>query len=397
MSEFQFKKNDRGYSDISFRFMRQTIIRFAAFLNKPRMINVNNMPLTGPCFIYANHSNNLDPFLINHEMTREPTAGVMTRYQFFNTLPRIFMSSIGVVPTSKYVPDPGVIRKVIQMVDQNRMIMIFPEGGRRWDGRPKPLIEATLKLFWKMRIPVHAVQIHGSYLAWPRWADRPRRNSMELHWMTPLNPADFRNYDSFAETCRKQIHFDENDPPATALPYSAYKPALGIQRLLYRCPESGIPDTIYTPDGRSVRSRKSDKFFYHMDKNSRLVNSEGTEFSLVEFYDRINKMPMPEDSQSTIIPDKSCTLFHIDSQYTVHKLGRAYMRLKNGEVEINRGADQYRFPIDKIRYNSIEKNHKLMLTTHDATYMADLGKNSVLQWQIFLRRLQQGEQTVRSM
>src|SRR5690625_6903733 len=86
------------------------------------------MPLTGPCFIYGNHSNYFDPFMINVGMTHEPTAGVMTRDQFHKPLPRIFMDSIGIVPTSKYVPEPGIVREVIRMIDQRRMIVIFPRS-----------------------------------------------------------------------------------------------------------------------------------------------------------------------------------------------------------------------------------------------------------------------------
>src|SRR5690625_7420975 len=88
------------------------------------------------------------------------------------------MDSIGIVHNSKYVTEPGIVREVIRMIDQRRMIVIFPEGGRRWDGRPKSWIESTMKLFWRMRIPVHPVQIHGSYLAWPRWADHYRKSKI---------------------------------------------------------------------------------------------------------------------------------------------------------------------------------------------------------------------------
>lgn len=377
--------------------MRQTVTRTVRFLADPRMINVQNMPLTGPCFIYANHSSNLDPFLINQEMTREPTAGVMTRYQFFNTLPRIFMGSIGVIPTSKYVPEPGVIRSVMHMIDQRRMIVIFPEGGRRWDGRPKPLIEATLKLFWKMRIPVHAVQIHGSYLAWPRWADRPRRNSMALHWMDPLNPCDFPDYDTFTKRCRELIDFDENDPPADTLPASAWKPALGIQRIIYRCPLTGIPEAVYTPDGHTVKSRATDDFHYRMDKNSRLWNNEGESNKVVELFDRINEMPLHIDKKQIIIPDTPCKLYHIDRNYVLHYLGRAFIRMETGRVAIRNGSNRYDLPLDEIHYISIEKNHKLILTTLRTSYMVDLGKKSVLQWQIYIRRLQRNEKSVTSL
>ena len=123
---FTFAKNDRGISGFTFPIMRKLVIPTARYLFSPVVTNPQNMPTTGPCFIFGNHANYFDPFFINLDMTEEPTAGVMTRDQFHKTLPRIFMDSIGIVPTSKYVPEPGIVRSVMKMIDKRRMIVIFP-------------------------------------------------------------------------------------------------------------------------------------------------------------------------------------------------------------------------------------------------------------------------------
>ena len=148
---FRFPKNDRGWNRLSHSFLKLTVVNSARWMYNPRIFGQKHMPTTGPCFIFANHSNNFDPFVLNVKMPKEPTAGVMTRDQFYKPLPALFMDSIGIVPTSKYVPDPSVIRSVIKLLQQQRMIVIFPEGGRRWSGRPKPPIESTMKLFYKMK------------------------------------------------------------------------------------------------------------------------------------------------------------------------------------------------------------------------------------------------------
>ncbi len=395
--KFRFQKNERGYSDFSFRLMRNLVIPVIGNYCAPRMINRENMPVTGPCFIYANHSNNFDPFVINYHMKSEPTAGVMTRYQFYKVIPRIFMDSIGVVPTSKYVPEPGIIRNVMKLAEQNRMITIFPEGGRRWDGRPKPLIEATLKLFWKMRIAVHPVQIHGSYLGWPRWADRPRKNSMELHWMHPLYPDDFDSYTEFADRCTELIRFDEYNPPESTLPVSANKPALGIQKMLYRCPYSGVPGSVHTPDGHRVFSRTSGDFSFTMDKDSRLVDHHGERHSVIKLYDEISTMPVLKDRQSVVIPGVRCQIYKVDESHQLKNAGYGYIKLVTDAVEIQEDAGHQTIYLDDIMYISIEKNHKLLLTTEKQSLMLNLGDQSALQWQNHIRRLQKGEPAVTSL
>lgn len=376
--------------------MRKTIIPATEYLFNPRIKNPENMPLTGPCFIYGNHSNYFDPFAINVGMTREPTAGVMTRDQFHKTLPRVFMDSIGIVPTSKYVPEPGIVRSVMKMIDQRRMIVIFPEGGRRWDGKPKSLIETTLKLFWKMKIPVHPVQLHGSYLSWPRWADNYRKGSIELRFLKPVHASDFENYETFSAYCRNQINFDEYNPPEAAFPKSCSQPASGIQRFLYRCPDTGISGSVFSPDGEHVYSRSS-KMNYKMNVASRLIDSDGREHSIIDIFDKINGIPMELIGDDLLIERPGSKLFMIDKEHRLVYLDRAHVELKTGGLEIYYGSTHHKLPVEEIRALSVEQNHKLTVTTAETTFQINLEGLSALQWQIYINRLKAGEKPVKSL
>lgn len=396
--DFTFDKNDRGFSQKAFSFMRKTIIPATKYLFNPRIINPENMPMTGPCFIYGNHANYFDPFMINVGMTQEPTAGVMTRDQFHKTLPRIFMDSIGIVPTSKYVPEPGSIRSVLKMMDQNRMIVIFPEGGRRWDGKPKPLIETTLKLFWKMKIPVHPVQIHGSYLGWPRWADKIRKGSVEMHFMDPLHSSDFDDYDTFASRCREHITFDEYHPPEGAMPQTCSKPASGIHRFLYRCPDTGVNGAVFSPDGEHVFSRESD-FRYRMNTASRLINADGSEVSIIDLHEKINKMPMVfEDSQEKILLQKNGSFVNtLDKEQRLQPIDRGLAQLTENGLKVAVGSQKFDLTLDEIHYTSVEQNHKLTVTGEDQSIQFNLEGQSALQWQLYIKRLKAGENPLNSL
>lgn len=393
---FRFKKDDRGISAITFPFMRKLIIPTTRMIFNPVITNRHNMPLTGPCFIYGNHSNYFDPFLVNLDMTVEPTAGVMTRDQFHKPIPRIFMDSIGIVPTSKYVPEPGIVRDVIKMIDKRRMIVIFPEGGRRWDGRPKPLIETTLKLFWRMKIPVHPVQLHGSHLGWPRWADKYRISTLEIRWLDPLIPSDYPDYETFAEICRSLIDFEEYNPPDTVKIHSCSKPASGIDRLLFRCPETGELDSIYTPDGKSVFSHTSN-LSYKMNLHSRLIDKHGEPHSVIEMFDKINEMPIPAESEGVVLKNLGCTFYRIDSEHQLIKIGPGYTELTRDSIYMSFGSDKVTIPLSDIRYLSVEQNKKLSLTTDRDIYQIALKNDGALKWQTFIRRLQNGEKTVKSL
>jgi len=386
--KFRFSKNERGYSEFTFALLRGLLIGSAKVLFRPKLVFPENMPTTGPCFLYGNHSNYYDPFFINVWMTKEPTAGVMTREQFHKPISALFMDSIGIVPTSKYVPEPGVIRQVMKMIDQRRMIVIFPEGGRRWDGRSKPLIESTLKLFYRMGIPVHPVQLHGAYLSWPRWADFPRWSNTEIHFLKPVLPSDFPDFDRYAESCRAALRFDEYHPPEGAYPIAAYKPASGVQRLLYRCTESGKDAGIFSPDGNYVHSRYS-PLRYLMDKDSRLVDDHGERHSLIALYDAMQQLPM-FIKKGVILHESRSKLFTVNVQMQLISLGDAAITLRPDAIEISQVSQNLRIPLDDILYISIEQNHKVSLTTKLGSWQFYI-HHSALQWQHYIRRLKKGE------
>lgn len=375
--------------------MRKTVIPVTRHFFSPAVTNPHYMPQTGPCFIYGNHSNYFDPFFINLEMTEEPTAGVMTRDQFHKTVPRIFMDSIGIVPTSKYVPEPGIVRNVIRMIENKRMIVIFPEGGRRWDGKAKPMIETTLKLFWKMGIPVHPVQIHGSYLSWPRWADYLRKSSIEVRWLKPMHPSDFEDYETFARLCKENITFDEYTPPESVEIHSCSKPATGIERFLYRCPDSGVTGSVFSPDGRSVYSRTS-QFSYKLDLRSRLIDRDGKPHSIISMYDSISKMPMEMDRNSVILNDIGCQLYKIDGLHNLIHIGQGYIELLPDHLMISNGADRTKILLKDFLYLSVEQNHKITMTTANRIYQVEFSQTSALQWKNYIQRLKNGERTLRS-
>ncbi len=393
---FRFNKNDRGYSDKAFAFMRKTIIPATEKLFSPRITNPENMPLTGPCFIYGNHANYFDPFALNAGMTQEPTAGVMTRDQFHKTLPRVFMDSIGIVPTSKYVPEPGIVRSVMKMIDQRRMIVIFPEGGRRWDGKPKSVIETTLKLFWKMGIPIHPVQIHGSYLLWPRWADNLRIGSMELRFLDPIHASDFDSYEEFATFCKSRIKFEEYYPPDECYPTGGNKPAAGIQRFLYRCPDTGKNGGIFSPDGEHVYSRFSG-MNYKMNLASRLIDKDGQKHSIIDMFEEINELPIYKVKGETLLEKTGSKLSMVNKEHQLIYLDRAHVELTEEQLSIAYGSTNHVLRIDEIRALSVEQNHKLTVTTSETTFQLNLEGQSALQWQIYLRRLQKGEKPVKSL
>lgn len=390
-----FGKNARGYSDFMFYLQRMTIIPAMRYFCNPKILGREHMPTTGPCFLFGNHSNNFDPFIVNHMMTEEPTAGVMTSEYFRKATSRLFMGSLGIVPTVKYVPDPQVVRHLVRLVQQKRMIVIYPEGGRRWDGQPKPVVESTLKVFHKFDLPVHGIRIHGNYLNWPRWADNPRRNTCLLEFVKPMKGSDFPSFEAFRDACMHVLDINDYNPPAECFPQKANKPAKGIHKLLYRCPVTGVSQALNTPDGTTVASSLAD-WSYTMTPASRLRDGEGQDHSLIEAYQKMSALPMLADEDGLLL-DQPADLFREYTYPDLQKLGSGRVRLYTDRVEWEAGSESGSTYLDQYQYLSIEQSRKLSLTARDHMLQMVFPVTSPLEWQHYIRRLKAGEQPLRSL
>ena len=359
---------------------------------KPKLIGGSYLPIERPCFVYGNHSNNFDPFILNM-FTRwgDSTAGVLTQEYFRSPIMRHFMTSIRLLPTRKHLPDPHLIRKLYQKIDRKESILIYPEGGRRWSGRPTPWIESTAKIFIKSGIPIYPIVTHGSYVSWPRWATYPRPAKIRIEM---LEPFVFERKAPFEEALRKlkaPLDFDESIVPDELKPRWAYKPAAGIHRLLYRDPETGQNGGIYTPDGTYVVNR-ADTLKYKMLPDSMLLNEQSGELITTSvLHDRVQSLPLEPDRDGAII--KNRVRLHVEDAFpNLDDFGDVEITLYSDAVVI-KGADiERRIGLESIHLPGVERNSKLQLFTKDDMVQFTFGEEgSALQWQETIKRIKRNE------
>ncbi len=219
-----------------------------------------------------------------------------------------------------------------------------------------------------------------------------------MRFMDPLNASDFDDYNTFAEHCRDLISFDEYTPPEGAFPVSCSKPASGIQRLLYRCPETGVDGAVFTPDGETVYSRAA-SYRYKMNVASRLVDKDGQIISVIDLFDKINTMPMVSvrHKEGILLEKHGSQIYMIDKEHQLVKLDRAIVELHTDRLMIFMGSQTFNLPLEDIRYISVEQNHKITVTTPELTLQIDLAGKSALQWQRYINRLKKGEKPVASL
>ncbi|SDM81852.1 1-acyl-sn-glycerol-3-phosphate acyltransferase [Tenuibacillus multivorans] len=205
-----------------------------------------------PYIILANHVNNWDPLFLNCYVN-EPICYIAGEPLFRNPFLKQILEYTGAIRKTKFTNDTSTIRSVIKAKKHNRVIGIFPEGNRNWDGYNEPLIYSTAKLVKLLNIPVVIAKIKGGHISHPRWGDGHRKGkiaiSFEKRW--DFNAFEQDSINMIHEKLTEALHHDEMAwQKEEKNEYQAKNPAHYLERLLFTCPHCQTPGRMHSNGDR---------------------------------------------------------------------------------------------------------------------------------------------------
>ncbi len=95
-----------------------------------------NIPSTGPVILISNHISNLDPSIISASMAR-PIWFLAKSSLFKNPIARLFLNLYGAYPINRSTSDTTAIQWILNKLEDNQAVVIFPEGKRNFNGLQK--------------------------------------------------------------------------------------------------------------------------------------------------------------------------------------------------------------------------------------------------------------------
>ncbi len=365
----------------SIALFRTLLLSFVRVYWRPFLAqNSEKMP-EGPCFIYGNHSNRWDPFVLNcFTPWIRPTAGVMTREFFRKPFLRWALGNLDLLPTRKRIAEPSLVRSVKALLDRGEKVVIYPEGGSRWAGQPEPWVETTAKIFIRFGYPVYPVLMHGSYTSWPRWATYPRPGRIRVEILPAINFDDGVGLPEALKKLRAPIRMDENVVEDALRPAWAYKPADGIHKLLYRDPVTATYQGLLTHDGTTVTNREG-SLKLKMLPDSRLLNERTGEIRTTgDLYEQIRAVPFEPDRDGAYLHDMAEVSEETEFP-RLSRLGLMSVRLTRHGVLVGHGRDRTEIRLEDVQAADIERNFKLQLTLADKmVQLAFTHSGSALAW-----------------
>ncbi|MBN2394872.1 MAG: 1-acyl-sn-glycerol-3-phosphate acyltransferase [Candidatus Atribacteria bacterium] len=195
--------------------------------------------LKPPYLILANHVTYWDPFLVNL-FINEPICYIAESVYFRNPILRFFLNLAGSIPKKRFVSHYSPIKRMIRAKENGRILGVFPEGERKWDGTTNELIlHSTSKLIKKLNVPVVIAKIKGGYLAYPRWARAPRRGRVSLSYQVCITGNEVQELavQEIAKKVKKFFFHDEMNYQKEYLnTYLGDHLAEHLEHLLFACP-----------------------------------------------------------------------------------------------------------------------------------------------------------------
>ncbi len=177
-----------------------------------RVEGEEHLPKSGPCLLLPNHQSALDPLLVQG-ICRRSVATMTKSTQFGTPFFRWILTACDAFPTRRYRVDPHAVRTALRGLEQGRIVCLYPEGERTWDGRLQPLRRGAVGLALRSGVPVIPVGIEGMFDVWPRWSSRPRLlRTVHLRFGEPIHFGVHRG-----RWARQQAHAEAEERIRTAL------------------------------------------------------------------------------------------------------------------------------------------------------------------------------------
>lgn len=330
-----------------------------------------------PFLILYNHQTVFDQFLLGLAF---PTAVYYVASEdIFSSgfVSRLIEKLVAPIPIKKSVSDVKAVRNCVRVAREGGTIALAPEGNRTYSGTTEDIRPAIASFVKMLNLPVAFFRFSGGYGVHPRWADKPRRGRMTGRVTRVLEPEEYAvlsKEELYALICKEMAQDDRLLPG----PFRTKKPAEGLERVLYWCPECGL--TRFRAEGARVSCEKCG-FGAEYGGDLRFRGKEGFPFASVkDWYDAQKRFVSGAEFPEGVLAQENVSCHYVipcDRKLLMYR--EACLTLTRDAITVeclSPGKDIGRLP-ESEALSAVRTENGLRLPVKDCLAFSCVGKNKL--------------------
>lgn len=195
--------------------------------------------LQPPFLVLGNHTSNIDPALVQFILTPQPCYFLTTNFYFRHPLLGKLLRLAGAIPKVQFLPDLRAAHRALALLNQDKIVGIFPEGRRSIDGSCGDIPYSIARFIQKAKVPVLTVKTQGGYFVWPRWSSfwRPGQIEVTINQLLTGQEAATLPLEQLHAKVREALSYNDYDWNRQAgHDYSHRRAAERLDLILHQCP-----------------------------------------------------------------------------------------------------------------------------------------------------------------
>ncbi len=165
-----------------------------------KRFGVKNIPPSGRLLLCSNHASFYDPPLIGTGLTRQ--CSFMARESLLRfRFTRWLLTHWQCIPVDREGSSASAMKRVLEALELERAVVLFPEGTRTLDGGIRPARAGIGMIVIKSGAPVLPIRIWGTFEAWGKHVKYPKPGRLVIHYGQLLHFTELR---AEAKTCSKE-------------------------------------------------------------------------------------------------------------------------------------------------------------------------------------------------
>ena len=145
-----------------YRFARILVRAYYGVIHPIRIHNPENIPTGGPAIVCGNHISMNDPLVVGCCMNAP--LQFMAKKELFAAKPlKPILDALGAFPVDRGASDTTALRTAINVLKENRILGIFPEGTRHFDEQEHPIESGVALIALRAKATLVPVFIEGPY------------------------------------------------------------------------------------------------------------------------------------------------------------------------------------------------------------------------------------------